>query len=327
MNKFIKIIISVFISGFGLYFAFKGEQFDVLWVQILEVQILPLSISIFLLIFSIYVRAKRWQVILLPVEKIDSHTLFASTMVGYFGNGVLFFRLGELLRGYSIASKSKLSVSQAFGTILLERALDMMSVVILIIVVSPFYPYSNPIFRTAIFTISIISISAGVFLYLSQKYYWIDKFRHFSIVKVGIGKVAFQVFEKIFDGITLLRQTRHSFIILLYSIFLWIIYYSVTLLLLSSVYIDIGWIGPAVILIAGSIGLAIPALPGAAGTYDSVIKFALIALFTISSEQALAYALISHSASFFPFVIIGMIYFIFGSVRIKDIKKGSAGEI
>ena len=133
----------------------------------------------------------------------------------------------------------------------------------------------------------------------------------------------FQITEKIFDGMTLLRETKHGFIIVFYSLFLWIIYYLTTMFLLESVGIDIGLIGPGVILIAGSIGIAIPALPGSAGTYDAIIKFALITMFAISSEKALTYALVSHSATFFPLVIIGMIYFIIGSVRIKDIKKGS----
>ena len=74
-------------------------------------------------------------------------------------------------------------------------------------------------------------------------------------------------------------------------------------------------------------GIAIPALPGSAGTYDAIIKFALIALFVIPSEQALTYAIVSHSASFFPVVIIGMIYFVIGSVRIKDINKGTEASV
>ncbi|MBL7014652.1 MAG: flippase-like domain-containing protein [Candidatus Marinimicrobia bacterium] len=323
MNKFLKILVSIIISGVGLYFAFKGEHFGVLWIQIMETKLIPFTNAVLLLIYGVYVRAKRWQYILDPIEKVDDHTLFASTMVGYFGNGVLFFRLGELLRGYSLSSKTSLSVSQAFGTVLLERVLDIISVMAVIIAISPWYPYEDPIFRSAVIAMVVISFSAGIFLFLSQRFYWIDKLSHLNFFQKGFGKLVFQITEKIFDGMTLLRETKHGFIIVFYSLFLWIIYYLTTMFLLESVGIDIGLIGPGVILIAGSIGIAIPALPGSAGTYDAIIKFALITMFAISSEKALTYALVSHSATFFPLVIIGMIYFIIGSVRIKDIKKGS----
>ena len=296
-------------------------------MQIMDTKLIPFTNAVLLLIYAVYVRAKRWQYILDPIEKIDDHTLFASTMVGYFGNGVLFFRLGELLRGYSLSSKTSLSVSQAFGTVLLERVLDIISIAAVIIVGFPWYPFKDPIFRSTIIAMVIISISCGIFLFLSQRFYWIDKFSHFSLFQKGIGKVVFQIIEKIFEGITLLRETKHGFIIVFYSLFLWVIYYLSTMFMLESVGIDIGLVGPGVILIAGSIGIAIPALPGSAGTYDAIIKFALIALFVIPSEQALTYAIVSHSASFFPVVIIGMIYFVIGSVRIKDINKGTEASV
>ena len=46
----------------------------------------------------------------------------------------------------------------------------------------------------------------------------------------------------------------------------------------------------------------------------------MIALYAITTEKALAYALISHAAMYFPYLIVGVAYFILGSVRLKDIK-------
>jgi len=79
----------------------------------------------------------------------------------------------------------------------------------------------------------------------------------------------------------------------------------------------------AVILGMGSIAIAIPALPGGVGTYDAGIKFSLILIFSVSSEKALAFALVSHAANYFPFLIIGAIYFILGGLRLKDVGQNS----
>ena len=104
MNKYLKILIVGGISIIGIYLAFMGEDFDGLIHQIKQVKISGITLGCFLLVTSCIVRAYRWKLIMDPVEKIPLHDVFSATMVGYFGNGILAFRLGELLRAYSVTS-------------------------------------------------------------------------------------------------------------------------------------------------------------------------------------------------------------------------------
>ena len=46
-------------------------------------------------------------------------------MIGYFGNGVLAFRLGEVLKSYSISQNTNIATMQAFGTVIIERTLEI----------------------------------------------------------------------------------------------------------------------------------------------------------------------------------------------------------
>ena len=105
------------------------------------------------------------------------------------------------------------------------------------------------------------------------------------------------------------------------SILLWGFYYAVTFIILGACDLNLGIIGTGVILVLASVVIGIPALPGSAGTYDAGIKFSLMVIFGTASEKALTYAIVSHAVSYFPLVIIGMIYFMEGSIRIKDVKK------
>ncbi|MCS5651242.1 MAG: hypothetical protein NZ825_01270, partial [Candidatus Marinimicrobia bacterium] len=77
MNKLSQISILFLISAFGIYFAFQGENFDILWDYLLVVKWHSFMLSIILLIISVVIRAKRWQYILKPVEHIPWHPLFA----------------------------------------------------------------------------------------------------------------------------------------------------------------------------------------------------------------------------------------------------------
>lgn len=321
MNKYLKILIVGGISIIGIYLAFMGEDFDGLIHQIKQVNISEITLGCFLLVTSCIIRAYRWKLIMDPLEKIPLHDVFSATMVGYFGNGILAFRLGELLRAYSVTSGRHMSATQAFGTVIMERILDLIMVLFVFVLLIPWFPFEQDGIRLAVYLLSGITFAIILGIFLSWKFNLMGKIGEVSILQKGIGQKLFQALNKIFDGIVLIKKTNHAVEIVLSSILLWGFYYVVTFIILGACDLNLGIIGTGIILVLGSIVIGIPALPGSAGTYDAGIKFSLMVVFGIASEKALTYAIVSHAVSYFPLVIIGMIYFMEGSVRIKDVKK------
>ena len=75
--------------------------------------------------FACVIRAKRLKYIISPLDNnITTHHLFGATMIGYFGNGILFFRLGELLKAYAISQGRQIKPSESFGftTVLIGKS-------------------------------------------------------------------------------------------------------------------------------------------------------------------------------------------------------------
>ena len=323
MNKYLKILIVGGISIIGIYLAFMGEDFDGLIHQIKQVNMSGITLGCFLLVTSCIVRAYRWKLIMDPVEKIPLHDVFSATMVGYFGNGILAFRLGELLRAYSVTSGRHMSATQAFGTVIMERILDLLMVLLVFVLLIPWFPFEHEGIRFAVYIFSGITFAIILGIFLSWKLNLMGKVGDVAVLQKGIGQKLFQALNKIFDGMVLIKNTDHAVEIILSSILLWGFYYAVTFIILSACDLNLGIVGTGIILVLGSIVIGIPALPGSAGTYDAGIKFSLIVVFEIASEKALTYAIVSHAVSYFPMVIIGMIYFMEGSVQIKDVKKES----
>ena len=321
MNKYLKILIVGGISIIGIYLAFMGENFDGLIHQIKQVNISGITLGCLLLVTSCIVRSYRWKLIMDPVEKIPLHDVFSATMVGYFGNGILAFRLGELLRAYSVTSGRHMSATQAFGTVIMERILDLIMVLLVFVLLIPWFPFEHDGIRLGVYIFSGITFAIILGIFLSWKFNLMGKVGEVAVLQKGIGQKLFQALNKIFDGIVIIKNTDHAVGIVLSSILLWGFYYAVTFIILDACDLNLGIIGTGIILVLGSIVIGIPALPGSAGTYDAGIKFSLMVVFGIASENALTYAIVSHAVSYFPLVIIGMIYFMEGSVRIKDVKK------
>jgi len=321
VNKYFKLLFSALISILGIYLAFKGEDLIELWHQIQQVDWILLWISCLLLIFSCVIRAFRWQLLLKPVEHIPLHRLFAATMIGYFGNGVLIFRLGELLKAYSVSVNRNISTAQAFGTVILERIIDLLMVALIFAILIPWFPFEQNLLRVAMQIFSAVIIAIVVLIGIAHKFRWLDLIKYKTVFQSGFGEKVFNIVNEVFDGMIIIRKTRNGLGIGLTSVFLWGIYYVTTYILLSACGLDLGFIGTGIIFIIGSIAIGIPALPGSAGTYDAGVKYGLVAVFAIISEKALTYAIVSHAVSYFPLVIVGAVYFMLSSVKIKDLRE------
>ena len=320
MNKYLKLFLASTLSAAGLYTAFSGENFSSLFNEIYKVNYMGVITASIVLLFSCYIRAYRWKLLIDPLEKIPLKKIFASTMIGYFGNGILAFRLGELLKAYSLSKNRSIQVSEVFGTVIVERVLDLLMVLLLFFFVIPWYPFDNDLLRLAIITfivlIFVLSILSGLVIYFDL----IKKIEK-RVSKLSFIKSVLSFAKDAIKGIKTIFENKNKNKILFLSLFLWLMYIAITVLLLDSCGIELNLSNSIIIFILGSLSLGIPALPGSAGTYDASVKYGLIVLFSIDSSQALNYALISHAVSFFPLVFIGAFYFISSNLSLKDIEQ------
>lgn len=319
MNRGFKFALGLIISLAGLLYAFGKVDFHTLWNKIQEVNFWYISLVILLIVFSIAVRAKRWQMLITPLEKISFHPLFGATMIGYFGNGVLPFRLGEILRAYSLNKKTGLETSSVFGTIILERILDLLGLIVLTLFIALFYPFKAwggnilpLIIVTGLGAFGFIFIlekkSAWFFNYVSKK----KAAGNYRIKKILI------LLEKLINGLTSIRRSRQLLEITGYTLFLWVIYFAMVYFTVQAVKIDLDWTAAGVVLISTTLAISVPAAPGFIGTYHAAAIYVLTSLFNIQLGDAQAFAIILHAVGFLPLLIIGFVYFLFSGIHLRD---------
>ena len=165
MNRSIKYVLGGLISVFGLYYAFRQVNFLELWINIKNVNIILIFLAVFILVLSNVIRAWRWQILVKPIKDVSFEPAFSSIMIGYFGNSVLPFRMGEFLRAYVVADKTSLTASTAFGTIVIERILDFIGLSAVIILIMTVYPLKS---IGGSIIIGVIVLSLTCLLYTSD---------------------------------------------------------------------------------------------------------------------------------------------------------------
>lgn len=91
--------------------------------------ILPVAV---MTVISHLSRAMRWKLLMEPLNYNPAlKNVFAVTLIGYFANAA-FPRLGEILKCTFLARYEKLKVDKLAGTIIVERAFDMVCFLIFI---------------------------------------------------------------------------------------------------------------------------------------------------------------------------------------------------
>jgi hypothetical protein len=113
-----------------LVFFFRGMDWSALGTALREARLLPL-LGLVVVTLGVYAaRAWRWGDLLLPLGRVPYPDLFSATMVG-FASGLLIPRAGELLRPWLISRRHPIATSAGFATIILERLLDLITVLLL----------------------------------------------------------------------------------------------------------------------------------------------------------------------------------------------------
>ena len=78
------------------------------------------------------VRTQRWQYLLEPLGPTRFSVAFRTTVIGFAASSVLPARAGEVIRPYLLARREGLSATSTFATIIVERILDLVAVLVLL---------------------------------------------------------------------------------------------------------------------------------------------------------------------------------------------------
>src|SRR5262249_17361081 len=97
-----------------------------------------LAISLTTMFLNLAIRSVRWRYLLEPLGPTTFASAFRATAVGFAASSILPARAGEVIRPYFLArlapkdQHGRMTATGAFATIILERLLDMVTVVVLL---------------------------------------------------------------------------------------------------------------------------------------------------------------------------------------------------
>ena len=126
------LLIGLIIVVLSSYYAFKNVSVEELGNALKAVHYIYLLPAVFLVALTFLFRAIRWSYLVGSIKEVKIVNLFSPLMIGFMGN-ILPARAGEVIRAYLLGKKENLSFSASFATIFVERLMDMLLFLILLV--------------------------------------------------------------------------------------------------------------------------------------------------------------------------------------------------
>ena len=124
--------ILIFLLTIGLLaFFFRKADPAKVWAETRRADPLLLVYAVIVTGLTYAARAWRWQMLLAPIGPTRFTVAFETTVIGFAANALIPGRVGEVLRPYLLARREALNATSAFATIILERVLDLVTVLLL----------------------------------------------------------------------------------------------------------------------------------------------------------------------------------------------------
>src|ERR687887_616692 len=114
-----------------LAFFFRGVNPAEVWEKTRAADGRLLIAGVFVTLMTYALRAFRWQYLLAQIGPTRFSVAFQTTVIGFAASFLLPARAGEVLRPCLLARREQLPATAAFATIILERLLDLVTVLLL----------------------------------------------------------------------------------------------------------------------------------------------------------------------------------------------------
>jgi hypothetical protein len=243
-------------------------------------------------------RAERWRMLLVAAGAHSTlYNSFVSLMIGYLVNLVVP-RGGEISRCYNLYKLDKSPVEVTFGTVVAERAVDL--ICFLLLLGLTFLLETEKLFRfigtlpihhmaerfssgnLILLGIALAGLAVAAWWFIRKN----EKFR----AKVRSTWLGFK------SGLMAVFTLRQKNLFTVHSIGIWLLYFlmSYTVIQAFPETARLGWHAVVTLFAIGSVAMVLP-LPGGAGSYHTLVPASLVFLYQVNPSEAVAFTFVFHA--------------------------------
>lgn len=327
MKKALKYLAFLLLAGILLHFSFKGVKWSDFISGLQSCNWWWIAASMAIGILGFLFRALRWRILLRAINKdVTLGETFNGINIGYITN-FIFPRAGEVARCGVIANTRKVSFEKSLGTVVLERSLDMVCLLLWMFLLLLFtwgefgsfikgeilQPLQGK-FSSLVLPLSIlcaIAVAGCTALWIFRK----------RLMEIKIVGRIMQVIKGLLEGVFSAFRMEEKWMFFLYTLLIWLTYWLTSL---TTIYAfpqvgHLNGIDALFLMIIGGFGWVVP-VQGGLGAYHFIVSLALAKVYGIAQATGVVFATISHEAQALVMILCGAVSLISVSMWKKSSK-------
>jgi uncharacterized protein (TIRG00374 family) len=329
--RYLKILLILAIVIVLLYFFLQNVDFGEV-ISIIK-GLNPLYPIVFFvgLFLQLFIRSYRWGILLKPhKEKIPLLTLYNYTIIGFLITMLIPGRVGEPARGILLATEEKISRSYGLASIVLERLIDSLVIVLLFLTSLFFIKDNDSKFLMDLKNISYFVFPIILFIFLlfylintNRVFAYVEKLIYFfsKLIPLKFRERAVSFSLRFVKGLRLnlgiwdfIKLSLSSVLVWLFLVpFYWFLMQGFQFGANINMLETVPYFG---ILVAAA---AIPT-PGMAGSLDAISRLGLEELYGVGTNPAAAYTILVHFLIIAVIIIPGLVAVWTKGVNLKTIR-------
>jgi hypothetical protein len=337
VKQVLQFIIFLALGLLLLWVAFRNVRFRELAEGLKSANYLFVLLSVAFSIFAYLSRARRWNLLIHPLGyKPSFMNTFNALMTGYFANLALP-RIGEITRCVALGKKEDIPADKLIGTVVVERAVDMMALLIIMTVMiftsgdrirqflkeTIFIPVKEQILIPAGQTWLIWSL---VLLILAVLLWLVVRYRK-RLGKIPLVSEIFKLSKGIITGLKSITRLEKKWEFLFHTVFMWICYIFMTWVVVFAIdnTSHLGFRDAIFLLVIGGFAMVVP-VPAGMGAFHYIISRGLAFVQGVNLEDGALYAILTHESQVIMVIIVGIVssYMIFRKDKGKEAAEKSA---
>jgi glycosyltransferase 2 family protein len=333
MNRGLQLLLGVGVSALCVWLSMKDVHVSEVVAALRSANRLGFVLVMAVTLLGFWVRAVRWRWFIEAGRPLGVPSLFSATMIGFMANNVLPFRLGEFVRPWALARRERLSKTTLLATIVVERAVDMLTLLAIFGVTMIVHPIAE---NTDVGRLVqwgahlLLTLCVGLTLFVVA----VERNRRLAQALVrfvarplpgAAGERVGVMLERFIEGLGLFRDVGRLSIVFGLSFAMFLCFACALAISLWSLGIDLPWYAGLVMLVITAIGIMVPAAPGYIGTLN-IACTAGLALFGVGKAQSVPFSWFYFFSQWLPITAVGLIYLNREGLSLRSLGEAQGGE-
>ena len=309
-NTCIKVMMPLLLGGAILYWMYRGFDFEGMKDVLLHgMDWTWMALSFPFGILAQMLRGWRWRQTLEPVGERPRASVSVYSIFLSYAASLVVPRIGEFTRCGVLRRSAGVSFPKALGTVVAERAIDSLVVLVVtgVMLLCQMRVFTTFFSETGTSLDSLLArFSAAGYAVTAACAVAVLLLAHVLLKKLAIYNKVKATLGGIWQGVMSLRGVRNAPLFLLSTVGIWACYFMHYYLTFFCFGFTAG-LGAAcalVTFVVGSIAVVVPT-PNGAGPWHFAVKTMLM-LYGVAEEQALFFVLIVHSVQTLLVILLGV---------------------